>query len=325
MVAILVIPDGAAEPVGAGPTTLALARTPVLDALAREGDVARVAVTPASAPPGSETGIPALLGWTPPTPIGRGWVDAAAYGIDVPEGWTPVRADVLDGGGARATAAEAHSAARSLGPRAVHTAGHRLLLLAPPGQRCDFVPLGGKNSHLCLRIWEDGPPPPPVLGGETVVVCGPGAAAGCARLLGADVVVPETATGDVDTDLAAKARAARAAIARGATRVVVHVGGPDEAAHRQDAHAKRAALEAIDAVLLGPLRDAVAAAGGTLAVCPDHGTDPRTGAHDPSPVPAVRWSASHRPAGVRRLTEVAAAQRPVHPPTWPLGRVEVPA
>ena len=131
------------------------------------------------------------------------------------------------------------------------------------------------------------------------MVAARGAAAGCARLLGAALVVPPGATGDVDTDLHAKARAAVDAIERGARRVVVHVGAPDEAAHRRDAGAKAQALEALDAALLAPLSDAVAACGGTLAVCPDHGTDPLDGTHDAGAVPALRWGRGVAPAGPR--------------------------
>ena len=156
-----------------------------------------------------------------------------------------------------------------------------------------------------MRVWADGAALPRVLDETTVVVAARGAAAGCARLLGAALVVPPGATGDVDTDLRAKARAAVDAIERGAQRIVVHVGAPDEAAHRRDGAGKVAALEALDAALLAPLRDAVARAGGTLAVCPDHGTDPVDGTHDAAPVPALRWGAGNRPA------------RPTHPPTTP--------
>jgi MmgE/PrpD N-terminal domain/Metalloenzyme superfamily len=145
-----------------------------------------------------------------------------------------------------------------------------------------------------------------------------GAAAGCARLLGAALVVPPGATGDVDTDLHAKARAAIDAIERGAERVVVHLGAPDEAAHRRDAGAKVAALEAIDAALLAPLRDAVGRADGTLAVCPDHGTDPFDGRHDADAVPALRWGRGIAHAGPERMTEAACARAAVRAPSWPL-------
>src|SRR4029077_11478680 len=62
---LLVILDGASEPLGFGPTSLERARTPVLDDLARTGDLRRVRTVPAGLPAGSETAIPVLLGWVP--------------------------------------------------------------------------------------------------------------------------------------------------------------------------------------------------------------------------------------------------------------------
>ena len=321
MVAVLVIPDGAAQPLRRGaPTALAAARTPVLDALAATGDVARVAVTPAGVPAGSEAGVPALLGHPPARALGRGWIDAAGYGVPVPRAMVPWRADVLREDGSRASAGMSRMIAAALGGAWTH--GHRLVLFAPEGSApaggASVGAPGGASASTGVRVWADGARLTRVLDESTVVVAARGAAAGCARLLGAALVVPPGATGDVDSDLQAKARAAVGAIEHGAARVVVHVGAPDEAAHRRDAGAKVAALEALDAALLAPLSDAVARAGGTLAVCPDHGTDPLDGAHDAAAVPAVRWGHGIAAAGPDRMTEAATTAAPVRPPAWPL-------
>ncbi len=277
MVDVLVIPDGATE------AALRAARTPVLAVLARGGAVLRVATTPAGCPAGSETGIPALLGAPPSQRVSRGRVDAAAHGIDVPPGMTAWRADLVYNNGRRASVRQARDACAHLRPGAHAIGGHRLLLIAaqqPPDRRL----LG-----LHVRVWPDGEQLRGPLPAETTLVCARGAAAGCGRLLGAHVVMPAGATGDIDTDLRAKAQAAIAAIAEGAARVVVHVGGPDEAAHRRDAAAVVDVLERMDGELLAPLHAAVAAHGGRLAVCPDHGTDATTGRHEAAPVPAVVW------------------------------------
>jgi len=273
VVDVLVIPDGA------GSGALAAAHTPVLDTLGRAGEVARVVTTPAGLSPGSETCIPALLGSPPATAIGRGRVDAAAYGVSVPSGLVPWRADVLEEDGSRAEREQAAALAADLDLPAVPVRGHRLLLFAStrPSERPG------------LRIWDDGPPPRGPLPRPTAIVCGPGAAAGCGRLLGADVNVPAGATGDVDTDLRAKLRAAVVAISERWPRVVVHVAGPDEAAHRRTPAAVIDILERLDAELLGPLAERLGEGGDRLVVCPDHGTDPHTGEHDASPVDAVRW------------------------------------
>lgn len=300
MVDALLILDGASEPAGGLPTSLERASTPVLDELAAEGVVTRLRTVPAGLPAGSETAIPTLLGWTPAAPVDRGALEAASRDIEIGPGERAWRVDVLGEGGGRAGAREAHRAAAELRRRAPrhsvrHLSGHRLLVCgrtSPP-------------AGAGLRVWPPGAVPPRVLDPSTVVVAAPGAAAGAARLMGARVVVPDGVTGGTDTDMAAKATGAAAAIAAGASRVVVHLAAPDEAAHARDADAKVAAIERADRELVAPLADAVRAAEGRLRVCPDHGCDPRTGEHDASPVPCLVWGAGAGScAGVgARLTE----------------------
>jgi 2,3-bisphosphoglycerate-independent phosphoglycerate mutase len=301
VVEVLVIPDGAAQPPRTGvPTAFEAARTPVLDALAASGTVVRVATTPHGLPAGSETGISSLLGVPPRRRVGRGWVDAAAYGIEVPDGMTPWRADLVYRSGKRASIRQARDACVHLGCAAHAVSGHRLVLVA--AER----PADRRLLGLHVRVWPGGSLPDGEVPVETVVVCARGAAAGCARLLGARVVVPPGATGDVDADLCAKAQAALAALGDRAARVVVHVGAPDEAAHRRQPQAVVDALGRLDRELLAPLRDAVAALGGRLAVCPDHGTDPVSGRHDPAPVPAVVWGDGVEREGPTELSERSA-------------------
>ncbi len=313
---VLVIPDGAAQPPRAGvQTALEAAATPVLDELAAQGAVVRVASTPTGLPAGSETGIAALLGAAPRQVVGRGWVDAAAYGVEVPEGLTPWRADLVYRSGRRASIRQAREVCSHLGAGAHAVAGHRLLLVDRDR------PTDRQLMGLHVRVWPGGAPALGPLLVPTTLICARSAAAGCGRLLGARVVVPAGATGDVDTDLRGKAAAALAALADGdgddggggggGERIVVHFGAPDEAAHRHEAGSVISALERMDAELLAPLRDAIHAAGGRLAVCPDHGTDPVTGLHDGAPVPAVLWGAGVVPRGPRKLSERAAAGAPV--------------
>jgi len=298
VVAVLVILDGASEPLGLAPTSLERARTPVLDQLAGEGTLMRLTTVGPGLAPGSEAAIPALLGWAPPAPVDRAALEAAARDIAVPAGQRAWRID--RDGGRRATDAATHRMATALRcelpGHAVHAiGGHRLLV-------CGSAPWPAALARRPeLRVWPDGVLPPRVLGSDTVVVAAPGAAAGAGRLMGATVVVPPGATGRPDTDLAAKANAALEALRR-AGRVVAHVGGPDEAAHACDAAAKVALLERIDRELLAPLAAAVRATAATLTVCPDHGCDPASGEHDGAPVPCLTWPGTTRTAG-GRLTE----------------------
>ncbi len=302
MVELLLILDGASEPPGRE-TSLALAHTPTLDRLAATGTQTLLQIVPPGLPVGSETAIPALLGWRPTGPVDRGALEAAALGVEPAPGERAWRVDVLGEDGECAGEADALRAAavlreRLAGHRVRHLRGHRLLLIGPS-------PLPDAAQGAGLRPWPEGVVPPRRLGADTVVIAAAGAAAGAARLLGADVVVPPGATGDTDTDLVAKADAAVGAVAAGASRVVVHVGGPDEASHRRDRPAKISILERVDRELLPPLVRAARDAGAVLRIGSDHGCDPCTGAHDPSPVPWLSWRAGNNRVDDARLSFVA--------------------
>jgi 2,3-bisphosphoglycerate-independent phosphoglycerate mutase len=325
---VLVILDGASEPLRDAPTSLERARTPALDGLAAQGAVTALRTVPPGLPAGSETAIPGLLGWVPDAALDRGAIEAAAHGIEVGQWERAWRVDRRDRANAAATTAvlERLLAERlprgrdGRGHRVHHLAGHRMLVVGP-----DSTPtLGAELLGIELRsgllgvelvVWPAGETPPRVLGEDTVVIGARGAAIGIARLMGARTIVPAGATGRPGSDIAAKAAAALAAMDAGAARVVVHVGTADEAAHELDAEAKVTAIETADALLLGPLADALRARGGTLRVCPDHGCDPTTGEHDDMPVPCLDWPApaSAPPSALgagSRLTERTIAEEP---------------
>ncbi len=102
---------------------------------------------------------------------------------------------------------------------------------------------------------------------------------GVGVLLGWERIDVPTATGYLDTDYAAKGRAAVAALATH-DLVCVHVEAPDEASHEGKPDAKVKALEEIDAHIVGPLRQAMPTHGDwRILVSPDHRTPLRTRAH----------------------------------------------
>jgi 2,3-bisphosphoglycerate-independent phosphoglycerate mutase len=318
---VLVILDGASEPLGDAPTSLERARTPVLDGLAAQGAVTALRTVPRGLRAGSEAAIPGLLGWVPDAALDRGAIEAAAHAIEVGQGQRAWRVDRRD----RANAAETAPVLERLlaerlprgrdgrAHRVHHIGGHRMLVVGRDststlGAELLGIELRSGLLGVELEVWPAGATPPRVLGEDTVVIGARGAAIGIARLMGARTVVPAGATGRPGSDIAAKAAAALAAMDAGAARVVVHVGTPDEAAHELDPEAKVAAIETADALLLGPLADALRARGGTLRVCPDHGCDPATGEHDDMPVPCLDWPApASAPASASasggRLTE----------------------
>jgi 2,3-bisphosphoglycerate-independent phosphoglycerate mutase len=316
VVVVLLILDGASEPVGDEPTSLEQARTPLLDRLAAEGTLLRLRTVPDGLPAGSETAAATLLGWAPIAPVDRGALEAAARGIVPGRGERAWRVDCVQPDGSRADAQAAARGAHELrarlrNHRVVRLSGHRLLVWGKP-------PL--PRLPDAFRPWSEGMVPPRKLDRATTVVAATGAMAGLGRLMGAQVVVPTGATGGPDTDLGAKAAAAARAVGEGAVRVVVHVAAPDEAAHQLDRDGKIAAIERVDRELLPDLVHTVEEAGGMLRVCPDHGCDPSTGDHDAEPVPALRWTAgAARDGSTARLTERAVAALPAVDVAVPAG------
>ena len=107
---------------------------------------------------------------------------------------------------------------------------------------------------------------------------------GIGRLAGFDVLDVPGATGDLDTDYGAKARAAVAALADHDV-VWVHVEAPDEAGHMGDLREKVRAIERVDAEVLAPITAADERP--AVLVVPDHLTPLRTRTHAPGPVPFV--------------------------------------
>lgn len=279
MVSALLVLDGAPQP-GGGDGPLGLdAAMPVLEGLCARGTVALRNTTPAGLEPGTETCLPGLLGAPLAGRPSRGALEAAAAGIPVHAGERAWRLDLHEPGGRRCSEAEAALLVPVLRrhlPRHVlhHLRGHRLLAVGT------HPPQVSSCAGLDVVVWPDGIDVRPQLAGRPVaVVAARGAAAGLARLLGADVRVPEGATGDVDTDLEAKAQAALAVLDEGLD-AVVHVGGADEAAHRLDGAGRRAFLEEVDARLILPISQA----GVALQVTADHATCATTGRHDAGPV-----------------------------------------
>jgi 2,3-bisphosphoglycerate-independent phosphoglycerate mutase len=130
---------------------------------------------------------------------------------------------------------------------------------------------------------------------------------GLAALAGWKRLEVPGATGYLDTDYAAKGRAAIAELGT-ADLVCVHVEAPDEASHQGDAAAKVKAIEEIDAKIVGPLVAHLATLGDhRMLVCPDHPTFISTKTHSRGPVPFVMAGSGIAASGQRTYDEAAAA------------------
>lgn len=113
-----------------------------------------------------------------------------------------------------------------------------------------------------------------VVAGETTVL-------GLGKLLGFDTRSDARFTSLPDTDLAAKLRAATAALASH-DLVFVHLKGTDTAAHDRNPRLKSAFISRFDRALARlDLRGTV------IGVCADHATDSNTGEHNADPVPVL--------------------------------------
>jgi len=110
---------------------------------------------------------------------------------------------------------------------------------------------------------------------------------GIAALVGWDRIEVPGATGYLDTDYAAKGRAAIDALTR-YDMVCVHVEASDEASHEGRCDEKVKAIEEIDRHVVGPLLAALEQQGDwRMMISPDHPTFLRTKAHTHGNVPVA--------------------------------------
>jgi 2,3-bisphosphoglycerate-independent phosphoglycerate mutase len=130
---------------------------------------------------------------------------------------------------------------------------------------------------------------------------------GLAALAGWKRLEVPGATGYLDTDYAAKGRAAIAELAS-ADLVCVHVEAPDEASHEGNAVEKVKAIEEIDAKIVAPIAAHLATLGDhRIHVCPDHPTFIATKTHSRGHVPFVMAGTGIAPSGQSTYDEVAAS------------------
>ena len=149
---------------------------------------------PPGLPAGSESAIPALLGWPPDGPVDRGALEAAARGDRAGRGRARL-ARRLRRGRTAGAAAPPTPGARPCASCDGHLRRHRVL---PAGRPPAAGLRAGRRCRPCRPGCAPGPRArrrPSCSTSRTVVIAAAGAAAGLARLLGARVVVPPGATG----------------------------------------------------------------------------------------------------------------------------------
>ncbi len=121
-----------------------------------------------------------------------------------------------------------------------------------------------------------------VRGLSAVVVAAAQLVKGIAVCTGCEAPAVPGATAYIDTDYAAKARTALAALRRHDI-AFIHIEAPDEASHMKSLAEKIRAIEAVDREILGRIERELPAA--AVLVLPDHYTAVTSGLHEALPVP----------------------------------------
>lgn len=118
-------------------------------------------------------------------------------------------------------------------------------------------------------------------------VCKAEIVAGIARALEMELLLPNGATGDVDTDITAKAEATLQLLKNSSCKfVLAHFNGSDEAAHRYDYEGKKVFVEHIDKYFIKEIMEKYAEPL-KIVVCGDHVTSSVTGRHGAGCTPVV--------------------------------------
>ena len=131
---------------------------------------------------------------------------------------------------------------------------------------------------------------------------------GIAALVGWPRIEVDGATGYLDTDYAAKGRAAIEALSTYDV-VCVHIEAPDEASHEGRHEAKIEALEQIDQHIVGPLAEALKKQGDfRMLITPDHPTPCSTKKHSHGLVPLLMVGTGIEADSQMTYSEQSAAQ-----------------
>ena len=155
----------------------------------------------------------------------------------------------------------------------------------------------GKNPANSLWLWGEGTKPKidsftrktKLKGG---VISAVDLVKGIALLAEMKFIPVAGATGNYDTDFAAKANAAaRELLCGGLDYVYIHMEGPDECGHHGDTEHKVFSIEQIDGLVVKTLKEAFERAGEDycILICPDHPTPCTIKTHVADPVPYLLY------------------------------------
>lgn len=124
-------------------------------------------------------------------------------------------------------------------------------------------------------------------------------------------IIVEGANGGLHTNYAGKAQAAvKALMEDGFDFVYVHIEAPDEMGHQGSAENKIKAIEYIDDQVVGPVAEALRAAGTDfrMLILPDHPTPVRVRTHTSDPVPYLLYDSTKTAEGSGAYSEKTGQQ-----------------
>ncbi len=367
--AIIILDGAAGWPLAelGGKTTLAYARTPNLDALARGGMVGHARTVPEGVEPSSAAACTSILGYDPvANHVGRGAIEAASMGIHLADDEVALRMNLVHVADGRMISYACGHIPTEESRRIVADLASALadetftfhpgvayrhilvvkchpeltdLAYTPPHDVTDRPIHGeeprGKGADLLLDlmararevlaesetnrarrergdleatdIWPFWPGVRPkgiepfrdTYGVRAAMTSGVDLLGGLAALLGIERLDIAGVTDGSDTDYAAQAEGALAAL-EDHDLVVVHIESPDEEGHAGDIEGKIEAIEAIDREVVARFR---AVEGLRVLALPDHPTPIARKTHVAEPVPFVLHGPGIPASGVAAYDE----------------------
>ncbi|MCK4310166.1 MAG: 2,3-bisphosphoglycerate-independent phosphoglycerate mutase [Methanomicrobia archaeon] len=126
---------------------------------------------------------------------------------------------------------------------------------------------------------------------------------GVAKYIGMDVIDVKGATGTVNTDLKAKAKAVFDNFDK-YDFFFVHIKGTDSASHDGDFDLKKKMIERVDSEFISEIKDLDC----IKLLTGDHSTPVRLARHSSDPVPILFWSEDVRKDNVKKFDEISCAE-----------------
>ncbi len=178
----------------------------------------------------------------------------------------------------------------------------------------------GKNPANSIWLWGEGTKPAlpdfkEKNGVSGAVISAVDLLKGIGKGAHMEVIEVEGATGNVNTDFAAKGKAAIDAFRRGVDYVYIHVEAPDESGHQGSLSDKIFSIEKIDSDIVGPVLSYLENSGEPyhVLVCPDHPTPLAIRTHSSDPIPYMIYkSDEEKESGVTCYDEESAKSTGVY-------------